>query len=329
MRPVASLRLDLIMRIKFVLTVATFSEGSENALERAAELAAQHRALLYVLHRPSGAASHPIDTHYRIALRSLQLARRYGVEVRPLPIREKRLSRMLERKAQELVLVIDPATARQLSTGSGLLRNLVGGFPRGRRFLDLRTSPILLVKRPVGDGNKLALLPYRAEHEAARSLAFAQVFAANCKRELFFVGPPGGSSPASLPTPEDSHLREWPPPASQRHATARIEHSDYLSTRLNRAIPAFDIASKTRRIKNQASFSAADLVITPYAAPSFAERLLRTSLRDRLSQDLHCDLLFLPDPDCQRTALTASDRLRPQRPVALRLLAAVKESVHG
>lgn len=317
------------MRFKFVLTVATFSEGSENALERAAELAAQHRALLYVLHRPSGAASHPIDTHYRIALRSLQLARRYGVEVRPLPLSEKRLSRMLERKAQELVLVIDPATARQLSTGSGLLRNLVAGFPRGLRFLDLRASPILLVKRPVGDGNKLALLPYQAEQEAACSLAFAQAFAADCTRELFFLGPQDTSSPASLPTLEHSHPREWPPPISRHQAAARIEHSNYLSTRLNRAISAFDTASKACRIKNQASFSAADLVITPYAAPSFAERLLRTSLRDRLLQDLRCDLLLLPDPDCQRTALTASDRLRAQRPVALRLLANVKEGLHG
>lgn len=317
------------MHIKYVLTVATFTEGSENALERAAELAAQHRALLYVLHRPGGDASHPIDAQHRVALRAQQLAQRYGVALGPLLLSGKRLVRLIEEKAQDLLLVIDAATARQLALGPMTREDLWAGFPRGRRFLDLSACALLVVKRTRGQAHRLALLPYRAAADADRALACAQAFADDCAHQLFLVGPAPAQAAEGLLPSVTGHLKEWPPPASPAPRVPRIDHADYLSTRRNRAIAAFDTASTARRIGNQVRFSGADLVIAPYVAPSLVERVLRSSLRDRLIRDLSCDLAFLPDPTRQRTALTASERLRASTGFALRALAALKERRHA
>lgn len=301
------------MSIKTVLTIATFTEGSENALERAAELAGQQRAALAVLHRYGGDAPHPIDRQHRLALRCLQLARRYGIEARPLHLGPPRLSRMLESKAQELLLVVDVATAQRRSAG----------WATRRKLLDRSPCPILVVKRPRGNGAKLALLPYRTAQDAARSLAFARAFAPDHALELFFAGPQQPPSLAHRVTREELHLKEWPPPTP-----GVVRHSDYLSTRLNRAIPAFDTASLARRIRNQADFNAADLVIAPHVASSWAERIVGRSLHERLLSELRCDLLLLPDPGCHRTALTAAERLQAQAPASWQALPVVQEHRH-
>lgn len=317
------------MTIKFVLTVATFSQASENAVERAAEIAARHRALLYVVHRPTDDAGHPSDFHHRLALRSSQLARRHGIEVMNPVLSEGKLLKMLEKGAQEIVVVIDPATARQLTAGPGLLRNLASGFLRGRSFLDVRACPVLVVNRPSGQPCQVALLPYRTSQEADRAVALARQVSAGSAREMFFVGPQRPPSQAKPPKPDAVRRREWPPPGPRAGGTERVVHSNYLSTRLNRAVLAFDTASTALRIRNQANFSGADLVIAPYDAPTLLERLLRSSLRERLARELDCDLAFLPDPGCERTAPMACERLAPQGQAPLLPRLASKESRHG
>lgn len=316
------------MTLKFVLTVATFSQASENAVERAAEIAARHRALLYVVHRPADDAGHPSDFHHRLELRASQLARRHGIEVMHPVLSDAKLMKMLEKGAQEIVVVIDPATARQLTAGPGLLRNLASGFLRGRSFLDVRACPILIVSRPSGAPYKLALLPYRTAREHDRSVALARQVSAGSAREMFFVGPQRRLSRARPERPDPVRRSEWPPPGPRASGAEPVVHSNYLSTRLNRAVLAFDTASTAQRIRNQANFSGADLVIAPYDTPTLLERMLRSSLRERLARDLACDLAFLPDPDCERTAPMACERLAPGR-APLRPLLAVKETRHG
>ena len=320
------------MTLKFVLTVATFSQASENAVERAAEIAARHRALLYVVHRPTDDAGHPSDFHHRLALRASQLARRHGIEVMSPALSERRLLQMLEKGAQEIAVVVDPATARQLTAGPGLLRNLASGLLRGHSLLDVRACPILVVNRPSGQACRVTLLPYRTAQEAERLVALAPQVAAGSAREMFCVGPQCPPSQARLlnpSRPDAVRRREWPPPGLRGSGTERVVHSNYLSTRLNRAVLAFDTASTALRIRNQANFSGADLVIVPYDAPTLLERLLRSSLRERLARELDCDLAFLPDPACERTAPMASERLAAQGKVALLPRLASKENRHG
>ncbi|HEY1129525.1 MAG TPA: hypothetical protein VGF12_08985 [Roseateles sp.] len=316
------------MTIKFVLTVATFSQASENAVERAAEIAAHHHALLYVVHRPTSDARRPSDYHYRLSLRSSQLERRHGIAVKNPVLSEEGLLQMLERAAQEIVVVVDRATARQLTAGMGFMRNLAAGLPRGSSFLDVRACPILVVNRPSVERYKAVLLPYETAQDANRSVALARQVSAGTAREMFFVGPQHAATPASLLRREPIRLSEWPPPGLRPEGTERVVHSNYLSTRLNRAILAFDTASMARRIRNQANFSGADLVIAPYVPPTLVERVLRRSLRERLTRDMGCDLAFLPDPDCHRTAPMACERLARQGNVALFPLAP-KERSHG
>ncbi|MFT7775448.1 hypothetical protein [Roseateles sp.] len=316
------------MTIKFVLTVATFSQASENAVERAAEIAAHHRALLYVVHRPTSDARRPSDFHYRLSLRSSQLERRHDIAVKNPVLSEGRLLQMLERAAQEIVVVIDRVTARQLTAGQGVVRNLSAGLLRGSSFLDVQDCPILVVNRPSGEPYKAALLPYETAQDAERSVALARQVLAGAAREMFFVGPQRAAASASLLRREPLLQSEWPPPGLRTPQAERVVHSNYLSTRLNRAILAFDTASMARRITNQANFSDTDLVIVPYVSPTLAERVLRSSLRERLTRDLTCDLAFLPDPDCHRTAPVACARLA-QGNVALFPLPTPKERRHG
>ncbi|MBV8037205.1 hypothetical protein [Roseateles sp.] len=317
------------MTIKFVLTVATFSRASENAVERAAEIAARHCALLYVVQRPGGDTSPLADFDDRLAQRSAQLERRHGIEVRNPVLSERQLLQMLERTAQDIVVVVDRATACRLTAGQGWLSNLASGLLCGSSLLDVRACPILVVNRPGGEPCKAALLPYETAQDAERAVALARQMSADTGREMFFVGPQRAPWPAGASRSEPLHRSEWPPPGAGAWASERVVHSNYMSTRQNRAIVAFDTASTARRIRNQASFSGAGLVIVPYIGTTFMERALRRSLRERLTRELACDLAFLPDPGCQRTAPMARERLARQGRVVLRPLATSQESRHG
>lgn len=52
-------------------------------------------------------------------------------------------------------------------------------------------------------------------------------------------------------------------------------------------------------------------------------------LVERLARELACDLAFLPDPACERTAPMACERLAAQGKVALLPRLASKENRHG
>ncbi|NCT82432.1 MAG: universal stress protein [Comamonadaceae bacterium] len=310
------------MTIKYVLTVATFSQASENAVERAAEIAARHQALLYVVHRPAGDADQPSDYHHRLALRAAQLGRRHGVEVAHPELSEVQLLALLEEGAQQLVMVLDRDTARRPLAEPGLLRGLAALLFGRRSLLDVRACPTLVVNRPAGEGGRMALLPYGTARDAERSVALARQLAQGGAREMFFVGPQR-ARPAG---PEAPGRSEWPPPGPQDGGTERVVHSNYLSTRLNRSVLAFNTASTALRIRNQANFSGADLVIAPYRPPTLMERLLRRSLRERLTRELSCDLAFLSDPERERGSY---ERLARRGRASLLALAASKENRHG
>jgi hypothetical protein len=321
--------------LKFVLTVATFSQPSENAVERAAEIAARHRAVLYVVHRPADDAGHPADIDHRLAQRASQLGRRHGIQVISPALSDGQLLRLLERGAQEVVVVVDPATARQATAGAGRLRRLAAVFGGRRSLLDVRACPLLLVNLPSGLPRATALLPYRTAQDAERAVLLARQLAAGGTREMFFVGAQRAASQADALKPDSGRRHEWPPPGPRARGTERIVHSNYLSTRLNRAILSFDTASTARRIRNQANFSDADLVVAPHAPPTLMERLLRGSLRERLARELGrglaCDVAFLPDPVCERTAPMAARRLaeRGRGQGLPRPLTAARERGHG
>lgn len=317
------------MTLKSVLTVATFSEASENALERAATLAAQHAAPLHVLHCPWDDGTHIPDYHHRLALRASQLERRHGIEIRTPHLSERKLFRWLEKAAQELLVVVDPRTAQQLRNGEGLLRSLGAGASPGGRLIGLRACALWIVKRPGRLRHQRALLPYREESEAEHLLAWAGLIAAGAARELFCVQPLGAPLAGAQHKIASLPWNEWPPPVPQAPGADRLVHSHYLGTRLNRAVRSFGTASTTQRIRNQVRFSAADLVIAPYIAPTLAELLLRRSLRERLIDALDCDLAFLPDPDCRRTALSACERLAPARPFGQLACTRAQEGQHA
>lgn len=307
------------MSLKSVLSFASFSELSENALERAAKIAAQRAIPLHVLRHPGDDVSRVPDYHQRLVLRVAQLAQRHGADVRIAAKNEAGLARWLQTGAQELLVVLDPKTARlPLQSGS---------------LLKQRSCPLWIVKQPATHQQRELLLPYREAQEADRLLRFAGQIAAGPEREMFVFEPPCVAAAKSNSARVEGPRREWPPPPDDAAGGYRLRHSDYLSTRLNRAVRGFGPAGAALRIGNQARYSAADLIITPYRSASLLEVLLQRSLRDRLVDGLlgglNCDLVFLPEPEGERSALTAVGRLRQALLPGPLVPASAKEHRHG
>jgi hypothetical protein len=276
------------MNVQSLLSFATFGEASDNALERAAMMAAQRGIPLLVLRHPGDDAARVPDFPQRLALRAAQLSRRHGAELRVATLGGPALLRWLRARTRQLLVVLDRETA-------GL--PLCAGWRQAGSLLRLQDCPLLIVQRPATQAQRLVLLPYRSTQEAERLLGLAGQLALGLSRELFALPAPGLAPMAVDAEP----WNEWPPP---------LTHSDYLSTRLNRAVRGFDTAAAALRIRNQARHSGVDLVIAPHDAPSLSERLLRRTLRDRLLAALECDLALLPAPLVARGAPQAAGRLR-------------------
>lgn len=303
------------MSLKSVLSFASFSELSENALERAAMIAAQRAIPLHVLRHPGDDVSRIPDYHRRLALRVAQLAQRHGADVRIAARSAQGLARWLQTEAQELLVVLDPKTARLPLQPCSLLKQ--------------RSCPLWIVKQPATHQQRDVLLPYREAQEGDRLLRFAGQVAADLEREMFVFEPTCVAAVKFESARVEGPRREWPPPSDDAAGGHRLRHSDYLSTRLNRAVRGFGSAGAALRIRNQARYSGADLVIAPYRSVSLLEALLQRSLRDRLVDGLDCDLVLLPEPEGERSALTAVGRLRQAMTPGLPVPATAKEHRHG
>ena len=247
-----------------ILTMTDFSRSAENAVERAASLAARFSAPLQLVYDEDQAGRERLSERLlRLTMRALQLERRWDIAV-TRPAGAGRIVQGLQ--------VVD--RQRALSTDPG------SDWPGLTTRLGRLTAPMLVVRRASSQPYRSVLLPYGSRAEVERLQATAARWFEGSHWEWFQFAP-------------DATAHEWPPPALAAPAAA-VRHSDYLSSRRNRHRFMRGVADPVALIANQAQCSAADLVIVIAPSCGPGRRLLRRTFQERLAQQLGCDLLVLP-----------------------------------
>lgn len=265
-----------------ILTMTDFSRSAENAVERAASLAARFAAPLQLVYDedPAGRERLP-ERLLRLAMRGLQLERRWDIAV-TRPANVGPVVQGLQVVDRRRALSPDPS----------------GHWPGLATRLGRLTAPMLVVRRASSQPYRTVLLPYGSRAEVERLQATAARWFEGSHWEWFQFAP-------------DASVHEWPPPAAAATA-AVVRHSDYLSSRRNRRHFMSGAADPVALIVNQAQCSAADLVIVTAPSCSPAGRLLRRTFQERLARQLGCDLLVLPTHETAVPRATADSATRAE-----------------
>lgn len=265
-----------------ILTMTDFSRSAENAVERAASLAARFAAPLQLVYDEDPAGRERLSERLlRLAMRGLQLERRWDIAV-TRPANVGHVVQGLQVVDRRRALSPDPS----------------GHWPGLATRLGRLVAPMLVVRRASSQPYRTVLLPYGSRAEAERLQATAARWFEGCHWEWFQLAP-------------DASAHEWPPPATMKTPAASMHHSDYLSSRRNRRRFMRDAADPVALIVNQAQCSAADLVIVMAPPCGVGRRLLRRTFQERLARRLGCDLLVLPAEETAAPLLPSAIAKRP------------------
>lgn len=252
-------------RMETILTMTDFSRSAENAVERAASLAARFAAPMQLVYDEDHAGRERLSERLsRLAMRALQLECRWDIEV-TRSAGAGGVVQGLQVVDRRRALSPDPA----------------GDWPGLASRLGRLAAPMLVVRRASSQPYRTVLLPYGSRAEAERLQATAARWFEGSHWEWFQLAP-------------DATAHEWPPPAGPAAPAAATRHSDYLSSRRTRRRFMRGAADPVALIVNQAQCSAADLVIVTAPSCGAGRRLLRRTFQERLARQLGCDLLVLP-----------------------------------
>ncbi len=289
------------MNTNTVVTFTDFSAAAENAVTRAAQLAARLGVTLQLGYCGTAYGTQRAERLARLDMRSRQLARHWNIDVQQPPSDAVDFAQWLAPRGVSALIVADLATADSL--------RLKAAWGPGHTLLNQRTSPVLLVHREASRSCKTVLIAYN-EHEHAVRLGriAAQVTDAQTL-ELFDLC--SVHSVGARPAPDESRLnhREWPPPAAAKAGAPHIRYSDHLSSRRNRVLFHGQSKDTVLPVLHQAQRATADLVVAMSPPSHLLERWLRRSFGQRLAHALGCDLLLYPMGQAHPSATDARRRL--------------------
>lgn len=281
------------MRIQNILAVTDFSRTAEQALDRAALLAAQHRCTLAVLYAAERADPNVHDPAVRLAQRAGQLTRRHGIEVHLLPLAEAgpaaiRAVLCAAKQADVLVLDARPASgwlARRAQRG-GWLAQVLRASP----------CPVLVVQGPAGQPYAHVLVD--AAHDACEGvLRRAGALEPRATLEWFHAARPQGVRSLRLQCGEAfaRALRSRRQP--QQAPRCAVHVSDAFEARRNRVGLATGGIDAVRQLAIQQQSTGADLVALVQPRRSALMAWLQPGAACRLlagEDGVVCDVLVLP-----------------------------------
>jgi len=291
------------MNTDTVVTFTDFSAAADNAVTRAAQLAARLGVPLQLGY--SGESSGPElgDRLVRLGMRSRQLARRWAIDVQHPPGETRDLGHWLAARRLSALVVVDPATAASLK-----LRSPWG---RGAALIDHGTSPVLLVHRDAGQPCDTVLIACVQHDDALRLGRLAARVTDARTLELFDLDAGRRAARATAADEGPERLREWPPPMAPEGGFPQIRYSDLQSSRRNRVLFHGRPTDKALSVLYQAQHADADLVVAMCPPSSVLERWLRRTFQQRLARALGCDLLLCPMDHAHPSAADARRRLLP------------------
>ncbi|QHE77745.1 universal stress protein [Hydrogenophaga sp. PBL-H3] len=176
------------MHFDSILAVSDFTALSSHALERAAQLARQHQAILRLVHVAEGPTTFLTDPVARLAHRARQLARRHEISAHAIE-RSASLNEVLAEASASTLLVMGPLLQRswkRFHLGTTLDQAVHGSV-----------CPLLVVKQaPVRPYEKVLVAVDLSPHSKSL-IDFASLFSAPTVLKLFHA----------IDTIEDAKLR--------------------------------------------------------------------------------------------------------------------------
>lgn len=275
------------MPLQHVLALTDFSTTGEQALERAAQVAASHGASLRLLYAADRHDSKFSDPHARLDQRARQLARRHGLQVRAVHGSGDALNDLDSLLRSTDLLVVDAARQRSLR-----------GFWRGATVAQLvrrHGCPVLVVKQAVAAGYRQVLVAVDLSRRSRALVGYAGAFEREAPLELFHA----------LQSHGERHLRAADVPLetlqSYRQAMTRQAHDRLLrlstsfDTRRNRYRLAVNRGDPAYQASVQQQVSQADLMVVGKGRRHALLDGWWPSLAWRLVGLAGCDVLVVPD----------------------------------
>lgn len=275
------------MRLQTIVALTDFSTAAEHALDRAALLAAEHKARLRILFGAEMPDPKFADPQARLEQRARQLARRHDLPVSALPYHGGDVADSVLRAAEGAdLLVLD----KRPQVGLG------GLWAGGTLAQVLRRSPCP------------ALVVQQAALAAYAHVLVAVDFSPASNAMVRYAGALDGSAAVELfhavDMRDEAKLRSAEASAQavrtyreemRRHAHDRLVRlSDGFEARRNRVGLSIGMGDMARQLAVQQESSGADLVALSHRRRSLVMDALLGSVARRLLGGVGCDVLVYP-----------------------------------
>ncbi|APW42722.1 universal stress protein [Rhodoferax saidenbachensis] len=290
------------MNIQFILAVTDFSTAAEHGLERAALIAASHRARLRIIYGAEVPNLGLSDPSARLRQRGRQLARRHGITVEAIEHTPHMLDDVVRLARGANLLVMDPRRHRALHT-----------FWRGTtldQLLRRVQCPMLIVKNAPSGRYQRMLVAVDFTLESGNLVRYASGLEADSALELFHALDARCSTgrPQDM-APEDAmaYYRKL----GRQDAQGRpLRFSESLDTRRNRVSSITGRSAPAREIAVQQCFAAADLVIVGEKRNATLVDFLFGSMARQLIPLASSDVLVFPHAYQAPSGAIAKERIR-------------------
>ncbi len=281
-----------MMSIRRILALTDFSAGAENALDRAALIAARHKAELRLMYVNETCGEWLADRQIWLAQRALQLSRRHGITAIASSRIAVALNDVIEATRRADLVVLDPLGGRSFK-----------GSLRGRAMEQVARHshcPALVVRLYTYTPYDKAVVAFGSAGEVGELIRCALSFespAARMAVQMFVAS--GLSRPAAakrtrtVPDWSERLQRAWDGCVQVvMQAFARMP-GNWGDGRA----PLAGRDSMARQMIEQCASLRAKIVIAPRNKPAIVTGFLCKDATQRLVKGLDCDLLLVPAAD--------------------------------
>lgn len=297
------------MTPRSILALTDLSVREDPVLARAAQVAAEHDAILKLLHvAAAGAPPHP-DAACRLARQALQLGQRHGLCVRPLSQTANTLDDVASEARCADLLVMSAMPERGW-------RSFLFGQPV-ERLLRIARRPLLAVRRPAEAPYRRLLVAVDFSDASRHMVELAFALGKSAQVELFHAI--GTANEAKLRYAEVSeHAIKSYRQACRRHAQDRMFWlTDSSDARRNRVYSAIGHGDPARQAMVQQQHGGAELIVVGKHSASAVSDFVFGSVARRVLRHGTADVLVVPH-DVRPASRAAAVRRLDSEPRAIR-----------
>jgi len=296
-----------------ILAVTDFSAQGDNALSRAALLAAEHGATLKLIYLAYRGEPPPPDAGCRLAHHAMQLGERHDIPVRPVSRLAFTLEDVLPQARCADLLVWGTAPARGIR--SFFLGQPVEGMLRRCQ------RPILVVRNPA-EGPYRSLVVAIDFSEASRSLV-ELAFALNkdAQVELFHAVSTANEGKLRYAEVSEQAIRAYREECRRYAQDRMFRLTDSYDARRNRVLSAIRYGNPARQVTVQQQRSGAELIVVGKHPSSAAVDLFFESVAQGVLRDSTSDVLIVPHGHQPASSAPAVNRLKAEPRVVRRMRA--------